>query len=82
MSYSETQPGALDNERKKVPAECLHRILLPVNDGRMLELDADSGKLCEGFGDHGTLNLEAGMGERPPGFMSRPRHPSCQTRCW
>jgi quinoprotein glucose dehydrogenase len=51
-----------------VPAECPHRILLPVNDGRMLALDADSGKLCEGFGDHGTLNLEDGMGEKTPGF--------------
>ena len=34
----------------------------------MLALDADSGKLCEGFGDHGTLDLEDGMGEKTPGF--------------
>jgi quinoprotein glucose dehydrogenase len=68
VSYAETEPGALDTEGRPVPAECPHRILLPVNDGRMLALDADSGKLCEGFGDHGTLNLEDGMGEKTPGF--------------
>jgi quinoprotein glucose dehydrogenase len=68
VSYAETQPGALDTEGHAVPAECPHRILLPVNDGRMLALDADSGTLCDGFGDHGTLNLQTGMGEKTPGF--------------
>ena len=68
VSYAETEQGALDTEGRLVPAECPHRILLPVNDGRMLELDADSGKLCDNFADHGTLNLEAGMGEKTPGF--------------
>ncbi|MGI4746139.1 MAG: membrane-bound PQQ-dependent dehydrogenase, glucose/quinate/shikimate family, partial [Janthinobacterium lividum] len=68
VSYSDTPAGTLDTEGKPVPAECAHAIFLPVNDGRMIKLDADTGKLCEGFGDHGTLGLIDGMGERTPGF--------------
>ena len=68
VSYAETHASALDTEGKPVANECAHRILLPVNDGRLIELDADTGKRCDGFGDHGTLNLETGMGETTPGF--------------
>ncbi|NPD68794.1 glucose/quinate/shikimate family membrane-bound PQQ-dependent dehydrogenase [Lichenicola cladoniae] len=68
VSYSDTPAGSLDTEGKPVPAECPHAIFLPVNDGRMVKLDADTGKLCEGFGDHGTLGLIDGMGERTPGY--------------
>lgn len=48
--------------------ECARKIFLPVNDGRMIALDAVTGRPCQRFGDHGTLNLLAGMGVTTAGF--------------
>jgi quinoprotein glucose dehydrogenase len=50
------------------PGTCPRTIFLPVNDGRMIALDADTGKPCDGFADHGTLSLQEGMGEKTSGF--------------
>lgn len=36
---------------------CHARIYAPTLDGRLLALDAASGKLCEDFGEHGTVSL-------------------------
>ncbi|WP_345191279.1 outer membrane protein assembly factor BamB family protein, partial [Gluconacetobacter tumulicola] len=49
---------------------CHNRILEGTLDMRLIEVDADTGKLCEGFGDHGQVNLMKGMGESVPGFVS------------
>lgn len=68
-SYHETAAGAVDSSGSPAPAECPRRIFLPVNDGRMIALDADSGKLCESFGDHGSLDLQQGMGIKTAGFF-------------
>ena len=68
VSYHEAAAGALDANGKPVPAECPRRIFLPVNDGRMIAVDADTGKPCESFADHGTLNLQEGMGIKTAGF--------------
>jgi quinoprotein glucose dehydrogenase len=62
VSYYETAPGT------PMPADCPRRIFLPVNDGRMIALDAEVGKPCESFADHGTLNLQEGMGIKTAGF--------------
>ncbi len=67
VSYHETPPDAIP-AGAPAQAECPRTIFLPVNDGRMIALDADTGKLCDSFADHGTLNLEGGMGEQTPGF--------------
>ncbi len=42
-------------------AVCHARIFAPTLDGRLLALDAASGKLCPGFADHGVLSLTVGM---------------------
>lgn len=68
VSYHETVAGAVNADGTPAPTDCPRTIFLPVNDGRMIALDADSGKPCDSFGDHGTLNLEVGMGEHTPGF--------------
>jgi quinoprotein glucose dehydrogenase len=34
----------------------------------MIAVDADSGKPCDSFGDHGTLDLQEGMGIKTAGF--------------
>ncbi|GCC47871.1 hypothetical protein chiPu_0031900, partial [Chiloscyllium punctatum] len=67
VSYHETAQGAVDSGGSPAPAECPRRIFLPVNDGRMIALDADSGKLCDGFADHGILDLQQGMGIKTAG---------------
>jgi quinoprotein glucose dehydrogenase len=64
VSYHETAPGA----NTPMPADCPRRIFLPVNDGRMIALDAEVGKPCESFADHGTLDLQEGMGIKTAGF--------------
>ena len=69
VSYHEDAPvAATGGSSAPASSGCQRTIFLPVNDGRMVALDADSGKPCDGFGDHGTLNLEGGMGEKTPGF--------------
>jgi quinoprotein glucose dehydrogenase len=42
-------------------AVCRARIFAPTLDGRLLALDAATGKPCPGFADHGVLSLTAGM---------------------
>jgi quinoprotein glucose dehydrogenase len=62
VTYHETAAGATDTTGAPAPAECRKRIFLPVNDGRLIAVDAETGKPCDGFGDHGTLDLQQGMG--------------------
>jgi quinoprotein glucose dehydrogenase len=68
VSYLETAPGTVSPDGAPAPADCPRRIFLPVNDGRLVALDAATGKPCDNFADHGTLNLEEGMGEKTSGF--------------
>jgi quinoprotein glucose dehydrogenase len=68
VSYHETTADAANADGTPAPADCPRTIFLPVNDGRMIALDADMGKACESFGDHGTLDLYEGMGDKTLGF--------------
>ncbi len=43
------------------PAACARRILLPVNDGHLYALDAQTGEPCRDFADNGKLNLQDNM---------------------
>jgi len=42
-------------------AICQRRIFLPVNNGHLYALDAETGQLCPDFADKGDLNLQAGQ---------------------
>jgi quinoprotein glucose dehydrogenase len=68
VSYHEAAAGAVDATGAPAPADCPRTIFLPVNDGRMIALNADTGAPCQSFGDHGTLNLQEGMGVQTAGF--------------
>ena len=68
VAYHETVPGAVNADGTPAPTECPRTIFLPVNDGRMIALNADTGQPCESFGNHGTLDLQAGMGVKTSGF--------------
>lgn len=55
-------PGAVEG------AACAERIYLPTADARLIALDAANGQLCPGFGEGGSLHLEAGMPYNPAGY--------------
>lgn len=50
---------------------CGPRIMLATIDVRLLALRASDGKLCESFGDQGTVDLSVGMGELEAGFLTQ-----------
>ncbi|MGN5375021.1 PQQ-binding-like beta-propeller repeat protein [Sphingomonas hankookensis] len=55
-----------------VPADqaCATRIFVAVADGRLVALDAATGRACTGFGSNGTVDLTQGMGLAEPGHAS------------
>ncbi|GAJ29537.1 membrane-bound PQQ-dependent dehydrogenase, glucose/quinate/shikimate family [Acidomonas methanolica] len=52
----------------EIQTSCRTRIYSPVADVRMVALDAETGKPCEDFGDHGFISLRDHMGNVPHGF--------------
>ncbi|MET4234501.1 quinoprotein glucose dehydrogenase [Bradyrhizobium sp. LA6.10] len=68
VAYHATQPGAATVDGTPAPAECAERIFLPTNDGWMFALDAQSGKPCESFGQHGQIELKEGSEIQTLGF--------------
>ncbi len=52
------------------PAECRRRIVMTTVDARLIELDADTGKTCDSFGEHGTVDLLKGIGPNTDGSYS------------
>jgi quinoprotein glucose dehydrogenase len=68
VSFHETVAGDTNADGNPTPADCPRTIFLPVNDGRMIAINADTGKPCQSFGDGGTLNLHVGMGVTTLGF--------------
>lgn len=49
-------------------ATCARRVVLTTIDARLMELDADTGKPCENFGQGGAVDLKVGMGEIKPAY--------------
>ncbi|HTY16150.1 MAG TPA: pyrroloquinoline quinone-dependent dehydrogenase [Myxococcota bacterium] len=45
---------------------CRRRIFTGTIDSELIALDAETGKPCEDFGDHGRVSLREGVGEAPP----------------
>ena len=65
VSYNEV-PAAADAANSQ-PALCSRRIYLPVNDGRLFALDADTGARCPAFGNNGELDLQHKQPVTTPG---------------
>jgi quinoprotein glucose dehydrogenase len=64
----------LDRARAKNEA-CSRRIFVATNDGRLIALDAATGKTCTDFGKDGQIELTRGVGSFGPGeyhFTSPP----------
>ncbi|CAI9119333.1 membrane-bound PQQ-dependent dehydrogenase, glucose/quinate/shikimate family [Brytella acorum] len=51
-----------------IQTTCRNRIYSPVADVRMVALDAETGKPCDDFGDHGFISLRQYLGSVPHGF--------------
>ena len=66
--YQESQPAAAS--ATNAPALCRKRIFNATTDAKLIALDADSGKLCAGFGNNGIVDLSNNMGNiRPHALM-------------
>lgn len=57
ISYFETSQGA---------GHCQSRIITGTVDARLLSVDAKTGRLCEAFGDGGSIDLREGLGPHIP----------------
>ncbi|WP_175943750.1 glucose/quinate/shikimate family membrane-bound PQQ-dependent dehydrogenase [Caballeronia sp. BCC1704] len=76
VSYYETPAAAQarqTNNLSSLPA-CARRVILPVNDGRLFELDAATGQRCAGFAANGMLDLQHLQPVKTPG-MYEPTSP-------
>ena len=60
------------------PAACARRIYLPVNDGHLYALDAQSGQRCADFANNGDLDLQHDQPVTTPG-MYEPTSPPIVT---
>jgi quinoprotein glucose dehydrogenase len=67
LSYH-AEPAASPAGAAPAVRDCPRRLFLPTNDGRLIALDAATGKPCESFGVHGQLDMKDGMTVKHPGF--------------
>ncbi len=58
-------PGSTPVEQPALAAgdTCQRRLLMNTIDARLMAVNADNGELCQNFGDHGVVDLKAGLGE-------------------
>ncbi|HTH60395.1 MAG TPA: glucose/quinate/shikimate family membrane-bound PQQ-dependent dehydrogenase [Paraburkholderia sp.] len=60
VSYHETAAAKAAGPLAQASSlpQCARRVLLPVNDGHLYALDAQTGQRCAGFGNNGDLDLQ------------------------
>ncbi|MCF8709668.1 membrane-bound PQQ-dependent dehydrogenase, glucose/quinate/shikimate family [Rhizorhapis sp. SPR117] len=57
-------PGA------KADSSCAARVIEGTLDGRIIAVDARTGRPCAGFGTNGAIDIKRGMGKVAPGMVS------------
>ncbi|MDP9509001.1 glucose/quinate/shikimate family membrane-bound PQQ-dependent dehydrogenase [Pseudomonas protegens] len=62
-----SQPATLSPAGQAIAASCPRRLFLPTADARLIAINADTGKVCEDFGNKGAVDLKAGIGAFTPG---------------
>jgi quinoprotein glucose dehydrogenase len=69
VSYHETAAASQARQTNGSSSQpmCARRIILPVNDGRLFELDAATGQRCPTFADVGSLDLQHLQPVKTPG---------------
>jgi len=60
-------PTSLSAAGQAIAASCPRRLFLPTADARLIAINADTGKVCEDFGNKGAVDLKAGIGPFTPG---------------
>lgn len=72
IPYTAACRGLTYYESKVLPRgqACHTRILVGTLDMRLIAVDTETGKTCEGFGTNGQTDLNKGMGPVTPGFVS------------
>ncbi len=75
LGYFEDHQNVTTSQETAQPAACPRRLFLPTTDARLIAINADNGKVCEDFGDHGTVDLSIGMGEIKPGYYQQTSTP-------
>ncbi|TWB69780.1 quinoprotein glucose dehydrogenase [Nitrospirillum amazonense] len=80
VAFHRTRPGGTTADGAPAPAECPTRIYLPTDDGRLFALDAETGKPCDGFGDHGQIDLKRGSEVKQVGFYQGTSPPAVTDR--
>ena len=56
-------------------ASCQRRLFLPTGDARLLAINAQTGELCDDFGNNGTVDLKVDMGEVKDGYYQQTSTP-------
>ncbi|CRL99577.1 glucose/quinate/shikimate family membrane-bound PQQ-dependent dehydrogenase [Pseudomonas sp. 24 R 17] len=67
VSYHDDAAYASEQSPAAAPNACPKRIFVPTADTRLIALNADTGKMCEDFGDKGQVDLHANIGSFAPG---------------
>lgn len=62
-----SQPATLSPAGQAIATSCPRRLFLPTADARLIAINADTGKVCEDFGNKGIVDLKAGIGPFTPG---------------
>lgn len=62
-AYAAASPVTDASAPAAAPTACPKRIFVPTADTRLIALNADTGKMCEDFGDKGQIDLRANIGE-------------------
>ena len=75
LGYFEDHANVTASQTGTSPAACPRRLFLPTTDARLIAINADNGKVCDDFGDHGTVDLSVGMGEIKPGYYQQTSTP-------
>lgn len=52
---------SLEVRQPSISDECPEKVFLPVNDGRLIAVNAQTGNACRDFGQNGEINLLASM---------------------
>lgn len=75
---STSTPASGAQQATGAPGLCTRRIFLPVNDGHLYALDAETGQRCPDFADNGDLDLQQNEPVTTPG-MYEPTSPPVVT---
>ncbi|MCB2077432.1 MAG: membrane-bound PQQ-dependent dehydrogenase, glucose/quinate/shikimate family [Novosphingobium sp.] len=73
-AFSGTCRGVSWYEAPEGTQDCPTRVVFGVNDGRLMQVDSETGKPCTSFGDNGQVDLKEGLGEMDKG-MAFPTSP-------